>query len=82
METRSRDGYCKRKGRSCTGSFKTPNGILERAVQHLYPLELTCDESQFRKPYPTAPTFQPRVVRDAAVAAILRVQDFAENELA
>ena len=61
---------------------KTPNGILERAVQHLYPLELTCDESKFRKPNPTAPTFQPRAVRDAAAAARLRMQDFAENELA
>ena len=28
--------------------IKTPIGSLERAVQHLYPLELTCDESQFQ----------------------------------
>ena len=60
--------------------IKTPNGSLERAVQHLYPLELTCDESQFQKPNPTAPTFQPRVKRDAAAAARLRIQEIKEDE--
>ena len=50
---------------------------LERAVQHLYPLELSCD-----RPRPhivelnlQAPPFRPR--RDAAGAAHLRVQNIA-----
>ena len=43
---------------------------LERPIQHLYPLELSCD--------PTAPVFRPR--RDAAVAASLRIQEVAEEE--
>ena len=59
---------------------KTANGKLERPIQHLYPLELTCDEENFRKPDPTAPTFSPRATRDAAAVARLRVQDIAEDE--
>ena len=38
---------------------KTANGVLERAIQQLYPLELSCDESNFKKPNPSAPTFEP-----------------------
>ena len=59
---------------------KATNGNVERAIQHLYLLELTCDESQFRKPNLTAPTFQPRLTRDAAAAAKLRMQDLAEEK--
>ena len=52
---------------------------LERAVQQLYLLELSCDKSrEAPKPplNPEALAFRPR--RDAAVAARLRVQDIAE----
>ena len=59
---------------------KTANGELERPIQHLYPLELTCDVENFKKPDPTAPTFVPRATRDAAVAARLRMQDIAKND--
>ena len=59
---------------------KTTNGVLERAIQHLYPLELSCDESNFRKPNPVAPVFQPRITRDAAVASRLRIQNLAEDD--
>jgi hypothetical protein len=31
---------------------KTANGVLERAIQQLYPLELTCDDNHFQKPNP------------------------------
>ena len=31
---------------------KTANGVLERATQQLYPLELTCDDNHFQKPNP------------------------------
>ena len=47
---------------------------LERAVQHLYPLELSCDRENVQTPpqlNPEAPTFRPR--RDAAVAAPHRI---------
>lgn len=57
--------------------LRTANGELERAVQHLYPpspTELTCDETNFKKPNPAAPCFQPKATRDAAVAARLRIQ--------
>ena len=51
-------------------------GTLEQAVQHLYPLELSCDRENVRSsPHldPEALTFRPR--RDAAVAAQCRIQD-------
>ena len=48
---------------------------LERAVQHLYPLELTCDRTKpttQRTLNANVPDFRPR--RDAAVAANMRIQ--------
>ena len=59
---------------------KTANGELERPIQHLYPLELTCEVENFKKPDPTAPTFVPRATRNAAAAARLRMQDIARND--
>jgi hypothetical protein len=59
---------------------KTATGTLERAIQQLYPFELSCDDGKFRKPDPTAPTFHPRATRDAAVAVRLRVQDVIMDE--
>lgn len=54
---------------------------IERAVQHLYPLELSCDRQRphLAELNPQAQPFQPR--RDAAVAARLRVQNIARDEL-
>ena len=55
---------------------------VERAIQQLYPLELSCDR---RMPpsqagmNPEAAPFRPR--RDAAVAARLRVQDISQEEV-
>jgi hypothetical protein len=55
---------------------------LERAVQHLYPLELSCDVSKPKKNTqdldPNAQAF--RLKRDAAAAATMQLQDIAENE--
>ena len=52
---------------------------LERPIQHLYPLELSCDKENVQRNMtpldPTAPVFRPR--RDAAVAASLRMQEVA-----
>ena len=56
--------------------LRAGKGTLERAVQHLYPLELSCDRENVQAPLqlnPLAPTFRPR--RDAAVAARYRIQD-------
>ena len=57
--------------------------FLERPIQHLYPMELTCDRAPERATVPTplnakAPAFRPR--RDAAVAANLRIQDAIQDE--
>ena len=50
---------------------------LERPIQHLYPLELSCDNPRRAVAPPPlnaeAPVFRPR--RDAAVAANLRIRD-------
>ena len=51
---------------------KTPNGILERAAQQLYPLELKCDVAEKEKTVrlnPDASRFEPRPTRDTAAAA-------------
>ena len=54
---------------------------LERAVQQLYPLELSCDVEQPIPPVvmnPQAPVFRPR--RDAAAAARERVKELIQDE--
>ena len=60
--------------------LKTSHGTLERPVQHLYPMELTCDVTQAVQLNPEAPSFGPRPRRDAAAAASLRVQQIADTE--
>ena len=58
--------------------LRTGKATLERAIQQLYPFELTCDRAALENSVqlnPGAPTFRPR--RDAAVAANLRIQDIA-----
>ena len=55
---------------------------MERAVQHLYPLELTRNNVTGKSTAPlnsSAPTFRPR--RDAAVTARHRIRDLAQDEL-
>ena len=52
--------------------------VSERAVQHLYPLELSCDKTVPAPLDPSAPIFRPR--RDDAAAANLRLQDVAHFE--
>ena len=61
--------------------LRAGKSYLERAVQQLYPLEVSCDKStEAENPplNPEAPAFRPR--RDAAVAARLRVQEIAERD--
>ena len=66
--------------------LKTANGIIERPVQHLYPLELTCDRVRDKctntatiSLNPSAPVFRPRPVREASVAARARIKDLTED---
>ena len=61
-------------------SLKTSKETLERAIQHLYPLELTCLQPSSTL-NPTAPEFNynARPRRDAAAAAAVRVQQIAEQ---
>ena len=57
--------------------LKTKNGVLERPVQHLYPLEMQCDtEERVDKPHldPNVQPFRPK--RATAVDA---VQHGAQN---
>ena len=58
---------------------RTAKGNLERAIQQLYPLELSCDEEKWT-PNPHAPSFVPRPKRDAAAAATLRLQQQAQSD--
>jgi len=59
--------------------LRTGNAILERAVQHLYPMELQCDDalenenraSQDKRLHADAEEFRPR--HDAVIAAKLRI---------
>ena len=60
--------------------LRTGKSYVERAVQHLYPLELSCDR-QLPAPVrmnPEVAPFRPR--RDAAVAARLRLEGIARDE--
>lgn len=57
--------------------------FLERLIQHLYPMELTCDRAPERATVPKplnarAPASHPW--RDAAVAANLRIHDPIKDE--
>ena len=59
--------------------LRTPKSVMERPVQFLYPLELTCDmavEAALPALNPTLPAFRPR--RNAAVAARARIQELAQ----
>lgn len=62
--------------------LKTSKGTLERAVQHLYPMELNCNviQAEIQQLNLEASVFTPRPRRDAAVAARMRVEQFADRD--
>ena len=67
--------------------LKAAHSVLDRPIQHLYPLELSCDRAADTPTCtptanlnPSAPLFRPRTRRDAAVAARATIQDLAEYE--
>jgi hypothetical protein len=69
-----------RNGITRAAKLRVGSGNLERALQHLCPLELSCDWRQPSQLDATAPTFQPRRKRDAAAAAEVRIRQTAEEE--
>ncbi|XP_028397203.1 uncharacterized protein LOC114521012 [Dendronephthya gigantea] len=71
---RGRDGVVR------AAKVRTTNGCLDRAIQHLFPMELSCDKVEPKKLDPTAPAFEPRPRRDAAAAANVRIQLTAREE--
>ncbi|XP_028419027.1 uncharacterized protein LOC114544609 [Dendronephthya gigantea] len=60
--------------------LKTGKGTLERPIQHLYPLELSCDREETQPLNPNAPEYHPRPRRAAAVEANKRIQEIANDE--
>ena len=57
----------------------TPKSVIERPLQHLYPLELTCDMTMAPAALnPIVPAFRPR--RNAAVAARACIQELAQTD--
>ena len=61
-------------------TLRAGRDTMERAVQHLYPMEMTCDMSQptLSTLNPTVETFEPR--RAAAVTSEKRTKEMLENE--
>jgi hypothetical protein len=59
---------------------KTGKGELERAVQQLFPLELSCDLNNNPQLNSDASEFHPRTKRAAAEAARVAIRELAENE--
>ena len=66
-----------RDGITRGAKVKTSKGVLERATQHLCPLELTCDQLPPPPLNPTAADFTPRPRRDAGA---LRIRNIADDE--
>ena len=60
--------------------MKTGKGKLERAVQNLFPLELSCDLNNNPQLNPDATDFHPRPKRASAEAARVAIRELAENE--
>ena len=59
--------------------LRTPKSVIERPVQHLYPLELSCDMRAAPAPLnTTVAAFRPQ--RNAAVAARARIQQLAQMD--
>ena len=73
--------FCRRDGAVRAAKLRAGKAFLERPVQHLYPLELSCDAAKpVSEPPELNPETQPvRARRDAAVAAQLRIRDVAEE---
>ena len=56
--------------------MRTSKGVIERPVQHLYPLEMIGPVTQQLNPH--AQTYRPK--RKAAAVAAAKIKNIAENE--
>ena len=75
VEEKGRDGVVR------AVKLRAGQSFLERAVNQLYPLELSCDRDDLKpsaKLNPAAPTFRP--TRNVAIAARERIQEIVEYE--
>ena len=73
--------YERRDGVVRAAKLRAGRSYLERAVNQLYPLELSCDRNHSDNPPqldPEAPAFRPS--RDAAVAARHRLRQIADQD--
>ena len=65
----------------CVASTKS---IMERAVQFLYPVELSCDsvveQTKLVELNPEPPEFRAKSKRDAAAAAELRIKELVQED--
>ena len=80
MEARSRRDVIKGRDGVVRGAkVRKAKGILERAIQQLHPLELSCDEPE-RTPDTRAlmPTLWPK--SDAAAAPTLRMEQLPQTD--
>ena len=63
--------------------MRTERSVIERAVQFLYPIELSCDSvvEQTKKVElnPEASEFRAKPKRDAATAAELRIKELVQE---
>ena len=63
---------------------RTGKSIMERAVQFLYPVELSCDsvveQTKLVELNPEAPEFRAKPKRDAAAAAELRIKELVQED--
>ena len=73
--------FAGRDGVVRAAKLRAGKNYLERAVQQLYPLELSCDKpGRAARPAGLSPEATPfRSKRDAAVAADLRIRDIAQD---
>ena len=73
--------FSRRDGAVQAAKLRAGKAFLERPVQHLYPLELSCDGVKpVNEPAELNPETQPvQARRDAAVAAQLHIRDVAEE---
>lgn len=66
-----------------SAKLQTGKSILERALQHMYPMELSCQREEDREPKFNLSTPESKPKRNAGVAAKIRVSEVTnyENEL-
>ena len=65
---------------SVVRAVRLKTGNAKRAIQHLFPLELSCDAEEPSQLNPGAPEYNPRPRRQAAAVASQRIQEIVRQE--